>query len=124
MIKAVIFDIDNTLYDFSEANRAGIRAMARYAAPLFSMSEDELIAFHKKTQDELTSRLGNVAASHSRLIRYQLMLEKYSIPFHPHLSAMYSLFWDTLIGEAEPYPDAEPAMRLIKDRGQIGRAHV
>ena len=35
MIKAVIFDLDNTLYNFDAANESGIRALAAYTEPVF-----------------------------------------------------------------------------------------
>ena len=31
MIKAVIFDVDNTLYNFTKAHKAAFRALAAYA---------------------------------------------------------------------------------------------
>ncbi len=117
MIKTVFFDIDNTLYNFKEANQTALNAVADYAAKHFSMTPGEFLAINKKTQNDLNRKMGLVAASHNRLIRFQNILERQGISLHPHLLIMYSLYWDTLLEAASPYEGAEETMALLKEKG-------
>ena len=117
MIKAVIFDIDNTLYGFDKANAAGIAAVAEYACRELNISAEDFSALHKKTQERLNQRMGKVAATHNRLIRYQNMLEELHLPLSPHVLKMEALFWDTLLEKAELTEGAEELFRTIKRMG-------
>ena len=42
MIKAVIFDIDNTLYDYDKNHVYGMKALADYCESAFGKSEEEM----------------------------------------------------------------------------------
>ena len=42
MIKAVIFDIDNTLYDYDKNHVYGMKALADYCESDFGKSEEEI----------------------------------------------------------------------------------
>ncbi len=117
MIKAVIFDIDNTLYSFDRANAAGMAAVTEYACRELKLSAAEFSALHKKTQERLNQRMGKVAATHNRLIRYQNMLEELHLPLSPHLLKMEALFWDTLLEKAELTQGAEELLRDLKAMG-------
>ena len=119
MIKAVIFDIDNTLYGFDRANEAGIAAVAEYACRELNISAEDFSALHKKTQERLNQRMGKVAATHNRLIRYQNMLEELHLPLSPHVLNMEALFWDTLLEKAELTEGAEELFRTIKRMGLL-----
>ena len=41
MIKAVIFDIDNTLYSYEHSHEYGMRSLAAYCNRVFGVSEEE-----------------------------------------------------------------------------------
>ena len=41
MIKAVIFDIDNTLYSYEHSHEYGMRSLASYCNRVFGVSEEE-----------------------------------------------------------------------------------
>ena len=76
MIKAVIFDIDNTLYSYDENHIYGMEALAVYCRDSFGITTDEMQACYRKAGRIMTDRIGtDTAAIHSRMLRMQCMLE-------------------------------------------------
>lgn len=85
MIKAVIFDIDNTLYSYDENHIYGMEALAVYCRDSFGITTDEMQACYRKAGRIMTDRIGtDTAAIHSRMLRMQCMLELLEQPLFPH----------------------------------------
>ena len=117
MIRTVIFDIDNTLYCFDAAHAKAMEALSRYAETAFGWSGEELRRRALSMQKALRNRMGDVSAIHSRLIRFQNMLEAEGLPLHPHALRMYEAYWETLLKSMEPSPGVEEVLRELKRRG-------
>lgn len=48
MIKTVIFDIDNTLYDYDSAHLSGMKALTAYCIKEFKISEKQVLSCYDK----------------------------------------------------------------------------
>lgn len=117
MIKAVIFDVDNTLYSFTRAHEKAFGELLQYARQKLGMSEEFFRALHQKTEKELRTYMGEVAALHNRCIRYQVMLENQGLPLYPHVLKMNELYWETLLKAAVPSKGAEETMKGLRAQG-------
>ncbi|MBO6138158.1 MAG: HAD family hydrolase [Lachnospiraceae bacterium] len=117
MLKAVIFDIDNTFYSYDRANEKARAAIAAYAAENLGMTAEEFNADYNRVFDELMEYIGEKAASHNRLIRLKTILEQRSLPLHPHAMNLYNLYWDTVIDSAESYDGYLEALDYIRSKG-------
>ena len=118
MIKAVIFDIDNTLYDYDKNHIYGMKALADYCESAFGVSGEEMKRCYKEAQRIMLDRIRtDTAAIHSRLLRMQIMLELWEKPLFPHALNMYHAYWDTLIRQAQPSPGVQKFMQELKKRG-------
>lgn len=105
MIKTVIFDIDNTLYDYDKNHILGMKALTDYCQSEFDLNEKEVLACYHQAMDITNRRIGtDTAAIHSRMLRFQCMTELLKQPYFPHVENMYHAYWDTLIDHAEPSP--------------------
>lgn len=105
MIKCVIFDIDNTLFDYDRNHLIGMKALADYCQKHFQLSEEAMLSYYEKAQKTMEKRIGtDTAAIHNRLLRFQCMLELLSQPLFPHAVRMYHAYWDTFVAHAEPEP--------------------
>lgn len=72
---AILFDTDNTLYPYDPAHLVAQKAVERKVIDAFSItSADFNTAFHQARSD-VKQRLEGTAASHSRLLYMQRMLE-------------------------------------------------
>lgn len=118
MIKTVIFDIDNTLYNFDKNHLCGMKALAAYCKTSFGLQEQEMLSIYEKAQKTANQRIGtDTAAIHSRMIRFQCMTELLSMPPFPYVEEMYHAYWDTLIAHAEPSPGAPEFLSVLKENG-------
>ena len=119
MIKAVVFDIDNTLYSYDDAHAVAWEALCTYAKEHLHMDADTFLANHKAAQQIVKARLGaDCAALHNRQLRYQILLEENRKPLH-HAIAMNALYWDTLITAARPAPGIGDCLHALKQAGFI-----
>jgi FMN phosphatase YigB (HAD superfamily) len=64
----VIFDLDNTLYDYESANSAGEKALINFLHENLKISNSELTAHLIDSRKSVKLTLGATAASHSRLM--------------------------------------------------------
>lgn len=117
MIKTVIFDVDNTLYSYTEAHKEAFKALTAYAEEKLGLSQEDFEKLHQDTEKELRAYMGNVAALHNRCIRYQVMLECRGIPLYPHVLKMNDLYWNRLLEAAEPSDGALDTIKALKGQG-------
>lgn len=113
-IKTVIFDLDNTLYNYTKADLAAKQALYAYCESRFGLSEEEAESLQKEMFQRQQKEMHGQAASHSRLIRHQMMLEKLEKPLFPHALAMCSAYWDTFFDAMEIEPGVTELLRALK----------
>ena len=71
MIRAAIFDIDNTLYDYDSANAAAMTAVEDYALKYFGWNRAETESLVRDSFLQMSREAGKKAVIHNRLIRFQ-----------------------------------------------------
>ena len=117
MTKTVIFDIDNTLYDYDSAHLSGMKALTAYCIKEFNISENQVLSCYGKAMKIISERIGtDSAAIHSRMLRFQCMTELLSQPLFPHVENMYHTYWNTMITDARPSPGIQKVLEDLKAR--------
>lgn len=116
MIKTVIFDIDNTLYSYDRAHTVAFAALKGYVKREIGMEPEKFTALHKEMNQEIKERLGECAAIHNRLIRYQNLLEKEGLPVF-HAYPMSDIYWKTLYNTMVPMKNAAQTLAALKEAG-------
>lgn len=118
MIKAVIFDIDNTLYSYDENHIHGMKALTDYCKENFGMTEEEICEYYKRAGKIMNERIGSdTAAIHNRFLRLQCLMELLGQPLFPHVQNLYHAYWDTLIDHAKPSQGALEFVKKLKEKG-------
>lgn len=117
MLKAAIFDVDNTLYDYDAAHAPAYRALSAFACEKLSLTQEAFDELHAAASRMLEAHSGgHCAAIHNRLIRYQLMLESLGQPI-ALAPAMAELYWGTLLRQMRACPGARESLARIKALG-------
>lgn len=97
MIKAVIFDLDGTLYSYNELNEQGINEICKYACQKLEIEEEKFYEAFDKAKKDVKITLGGVASSHNRLLYCQKTLENLNEnPFFIALE-MYEIYWEYIL---------------------------
>lgn len=117
MIKAVVFDIDNTMYDFDRAHKTAMAGLESYMKENFGTKPAESAALVKKSMDIIAERTGDSAAQHNRLLRFQCVLELLGSTDYQKAMEMYHVYWDKVIEVMEPEPGLIPLLERLRERG-------
>ena len=72
---AILFDTDNTLYAYAPAHEAAQNAVRDKVMTNFKISAAVIDEVYIRARKDVKDRLGQTAASHSRLLYFQRMLE-------------------------------------------------
>ena len=116
MIKTILFDLDDTLYDFGSAERTGRAAIQDYAERVIGVDGEAFMTCFVEML-RLQMRLhGDSAGSHSRAIRCQLICEKMGLPIR-HAPILNDLYWNTYIASIHPFPGIPEIFAKIHESG-------
>ena len=116
-IKSVIFDVDNTLYDFTYSNGLALNALKEYSKENFGWTAEEFDEKHLAVQREIYEQLGYNGSCRDRMLRYQKMLEQSSLPLFPHAVKMYEMYWSTLMNTMRLSEGMSDVIKALKEKG-------
>lgn len=115
MIKTVIFDLDDTLYDYKDSHRIAMYAICAYCEREFGLTTRETTEGIDKIMKQQFDEMGPIAASHNRIIRFQRFLEERDLPVFPHALTMSNLYWKTLMDTAIREPGIRECLAMLRD---------
>lgn len=107
---AVIFDLDNTLYDYDIANAAGFRAVEDITCYLCNIEPEKFRLNWDKARNDVKKLIPSLAASHSRLLYCKRTLEL--LNHHPLTDAldMSEAFWNAYFKNMLPFEGVTPTL--------------
>ena len=118
MIKTVILDIDDTLYEWAALDPVIVREyMAPYVKEHFGWTAEDYYRRLYEVTDELVAFQGTTGDCRDRIIRYQMMAEEAGLPPEPYAYDMYHLYWDHILERIVPYEGTEELLKELKARG-------
>lgn len=116
MKHCVIFDLDGTLYDFGTAAAAALDGASAFVERELGIPAEEARADYTRLLRQQLDEAPDSAGSHSRLIRYQRMLEERALPLR-YAEPIANAYWEAFFGAAKVYPDAAPALDALRAKG-------
>ena len=119
-LKAIIFDLDNTLYNYDAAHETAFRILSGYAQIALGLSETGFRAVYDSVMEEQTTRSGGAyAAIHNRMIRFQMILERLKKPilYAPQMSDLY---WGVFLDACRPIPGVRETLEALRENYVVG----
>ncbi|MDO5547209.1 MAG: HAD-IA family hydrolase [Eubacteriales bacterium] len=117
-LQAVIFDLDDTLYDFSSMHRPGLEAMACRGAELFGMPKQDFLNAYQEADRQIKQEQPYAAACHNRTLILQRALEWLALPsLGTDLLALYESYWGVFLERIRPRPGAVELLQELRCRG-------
>ena len=116
MICAVIFDLDNTLYDYDLCNEYAEKMLYEKIHKCFNMTVDQAAYALSESKKIVKKRLGNTAASHNRLLYMQTLCENAGKNSLIYAKEMYDCYWNEMLSKMHLYEYVIPLLIQLKDK--------
>ena len=116
-IRAVVFDLDDTLFDFTACHRRVFPRLEAYAARELGLDAETFRAAHKRWLDWQFAALPAQAGCHSRALRFLRLLEERHLPLR-HAPILQELYWNSMLEIMEPFPGVRETLQAIRASGR------
>ena len=119
MIRAVIFDIDNTLYPYAPCDAAGTAAMREAFSAICGEAVDAAAfsALLQCAKRDVKAHTEGTAACHERLLYAQRLCEVTAHFSAENVLKLYHAYWDAYLASMRAFPGAVQLLRAIKANG-------
>ena len=112
-----IIDLDDTLYDYNFANKAGEKALNAYIATALNQKIEVIAIELSEARLSLKSRLADTASSHSRLLYIREFLNSNRIQIHSSFALeCEQVFWREYLNNSRLYPGAKDFLTYLRLR--------
>ncbi len=101
MYKAVVFDLDDTLYDYQAVHKIAMARLRDFSCKRFCVSEQDFDAAFDWAKKQVKALAGDTAASHNRLLYCQKTLERLGKNPVDGALDMYDCYWDYVLSSME-----------------------
>jgi putative hydrolase of the HAD superfamily len=114
-LKAVLFDLDNTLYHWDPCDLRGREAAYAVLRQEADLSFERFMVLHDEARDHLKKHLHGQSSNHNRVLFFKYMTDKLASQPRPGLVlAMHQQYWDAFFSVMQPHPDALPVLEQLR----------
>lgn len=118
MKKAILFDLDNTLYDYEGCHKVALKAVYKVLKKEIDITERKFLSLFKISKAEIHRELKGTASAHNRVLYFQRLIEKSHNTVDPDvILRLYNSYWDTLLKSAKLFPGTLKVLKDLKKRG-------
>ena len=104
MFKAVIFDIDGTLYSYAANDKIAVESLCEYAANILHVEESEFrTTYNEARRIVKEERLKDGGARHSKVLFFQTTLELLGKSAFHYVLEMYDVYWNNFLANMKPF---------------------
>ena len=116
-LQAVIFDLDDTLYDFVTLHLRALESMADCGASRFGLPKKLFLQAYREEDRKIKQEQPYAAAGHNRILIIQRMMERMGLPSLGEIPlTLYEAYWGVFIRHMVPRDGAEELLKTLHDR--------
>lgn len=119
MVKAVIFDLDDTLYAYEPLNIVATERVRELTCRELGITAKQFDEAYEFGKSETKRQLGDVAASHNRILYCQKALEYLGVKPIPLSLRMYETYWGTILEKMRLRNGAREFLDQMREQGII-----
>ena len=97
MYKAIIFDLDNTLYDYETVHKKAMENLCAFTCKKLGVSKTQFLKAFSWAKSRTKALLKNTGSSHNRLLYCQKTLEALGLSPVDMALEMYNCYWDSFL---------------------------
>lgn len=98
----VVFDLDDTLYEYAPCDNAGRTGLTKLMSDRFGIEDIRFNDAYSRARSAVKARLGETASSHSRLLYSHEALELLGLRSEPRMALeMEQAYWSNYLSVAE-----------------------
>ena len=118
MLKAIFFDLDNTLYDYDKPHKVALKEVYKILKKKISISYEKFINLYNLSKKEIHRELSGTASAHNRVLYFQRLVEK----THKTLDSkiileLYTAYWNIFLKNMKLRDGALDIFKYLMKRG-------
>ncbi len=115
-VKAVLFDLDNTLYEYERCREAAEKSIISRLSETLNKSDKEVREAFDKSRETVKLWLKGTSASHSRFLYVQKTIETLKGSTDIRLTQeVHELYWKAYFTEMKLYDGVAGFLKQLKD---------
>jgi putative hydrolase of the HAD superfamily len=114
-----LVDLDNTLYDYESAHQPALIDTLRWLSLQTEQSIEVIESGYRQARKRIHAQLQGFAASHSRLLYFQYLLEQLDLPPYETAVAAEDFYWQVFFRNMLLRPDCETFLAALAPRPVI-----
>ena len=116
-IRAVVFDLDDTLYDYEACNRIAEHDLEQLVEKDLGISHADFSYYYSQAKQVVKQRVPNTGSSHNRLLYVQTFLELIGNNPIDKAISLYNAYWDSMLVNMTPFPYVSRLFTALQGRG-------
>lgn len=118
MIRALLLDLDDTLYDYAAPEAAAKRALCTYVAERLHVTPERAFELYDTARARVKARLGKRGSSHSRLLYLCELWSAAGAPWSTEIALAHEMYWQTYFEHVVWRPGAREFLAAWRDSGK------
>lgn len=116
-MKAVIFDLDNTLYDYDVINERAVESTGKWLCGETGISYEEFLRAFDEGRELTKKDMRDCASRHNRMIYFQKTSECLKLNPIQYSLELYEKYWEYMLNNMQLVRGARQLLTRLKESG-------